>query len=217
MSGVRVGGVWKTPTTTSVRVGGVWKTASVVSVKVGGVWKTTTLGGAPPPVIEYVSTGVFEVANTQDGIYTTSLVSGSGSVTQSTVNGKRRFTLSGANSRFSITFSYAAGAPQSVASFMERKAYEYSCREVPYTCCSACNCRTEGADCFCVAPDADGCPPGTSPNGQCGCGGATPCMGGSIGTVVCDTCCSTCFETVCDVLIDQPGYINSGTEWYKVT
>lgn len=217
MSGIKIGGAWKTPTTTSVKIGGTWRTASVVYAKIGGVWRTTTLGGAPPPVLSYVSTGVFEVSNTTAGVYTATLVSGSGSATQSTVNGKVRFTLSGVNSRFSVTFAYASGAPQSVPDYMERKAYTYSCRSVPYSCCGSCNCRLEGGDCYCSAPVNGGCPPGTSPNGQCGCGGGTPCMGGSIGTVVCDTCCSTCYNTYCDVLIDQPGYTNSGTEWYKVS
>lgn len=216
MSGVKVGGVWKTPTTTSVKVGGVWKTASVVSVKVNGVWKTTTLGGAPPPVMTYVTTGVFEVSNTTAGIYTATLVSGSGAITQSTVNGKVRFTLSGTNSRYAITFAYAEGAPQSAPDYVERKAYSYSCREVSYSCSYSCNCVTTPSNCYCSAPVNGSCPPGTSPNGQCGCGGATPCMGGTIGGTSCQTCTGTCTNTVCDVLIDQPGYTNSGTEWYRV-
>jgi hypothetical protein len=223
MSGVRVGNAWKTASNASVRVGGAWKTVSTVSVRVGGAWKVSTLGTAPPPIITYVSTGVFEVANTDlTGVYTTTLLTGSGTANQSTFNNKRRFSLTSENARFSVTFSYAAGAPQSSPGFMERLAYTYSCRlGAPYSCnCGPCNCRTEGGNCFCVAPDANGCPPGTSPNGQCGCGSTfpnLPCMGGSIGTFVCDTCCGTCQDQICDVLIDQPGYINSTTEWYKVT
>lgn len=214
MSAVKVGGVWKTPSTAFVKINGVWKTVSTVSVKTGGAWKVTTLGGAPAPELAYVSTGVFEVTNTDlTGVYTTTLVSGSGTVTQSTVSGKRRFTISGTNARFSVTFSYAAGSPQSAPDFMERKSYTFSCRQVPYSCCSSCNCRLEGGNCYCVpGPCTGGCPA----SGQCGCGGANPCTCGSIGTVVCDSCCSTCYNEVCDVLIDQPGYTNSGSEWYKV-
>lgn len=208
MSGVKIGGAWKIPTTTSVKVGGAWKTASVVSVKVGGAWKTTTLGGAPPPVMTYVTTGVFEVSNTTDGIYTATLVSGAGTATQSTVNGKVRFTLSGANARFAITFAYAVGAPQSVPDYIERKAYTYSCRQEGYECCSGCNC---------YPVCSGGCSSDSSCGGygQCGCSGASPWFCGTV-SVVCSTCCTTCYREVCDVLISQPGYTNSGTEWYKV-
>jgi len=219
MSGVKVGGVWKTPASAAVKVGGVWKTVATSSVKVGGTWRTSTLGSAPAPIIAYISTGVFEVTNTADtGVYTPTLISGGGSANSSTVAGKRRYTLTNTTARFSLTYSYAAGAPQSAPDFMERRPYTYSCRDAPYTCCSPCNCRNEGGNCYCTGPDPNtgGCPAGTSPNGQCGCGGGAPCMGGSIGTTVCDDCCSTCYETVCDVLIDQPGYTNSGSEWYKV-
>ena len=220
MSGVKVGGVWKTPASAAVKVGGVWRTAATTSVKVGGVWRTTTLGSAPMPEITYVSTGIFEVSNTEStGVYTATLVSGSGTATPSTVAGKHRYTLSSANARFALTYQYAAGSPVSAADFMERKAYTYSCRTVPATCYNPCNCRNEGGNCYCVGPDPNtgGCPAGTSPNGQCGCGGGSPCMGGSIGTTVCDQCPYDCSYQVCDVLIDQPGYTNSGTEWYKVS
>lgn len=214
MSAVKIGGVWKTPSTAFVKVGGVWKTVSTVSTKVGGSWKISTLGGAPAPELAYVSTGVFEVTNSDlTGVYTTTLVSGSGTVTQSTVGGKRRFTISGDTARFAVTFSYAVGSPQSAPDYMERKKYSYSCRTVSQTCYQSCNCRLEGGNCYCApGPCAANCPP----NGQCGCTGATPCQCGSIGTVVCDSCPYDCSYQDCDVLINEPGYTNSGTEWYKV-
>jgi hypothetical protein len=44
-------------------------------------------------------------------------------------------------------------------------------------------------------------------------------MYGTIGYVVCDTCYYDCSYQVCDVLINQTGngYINNGSEWYKIT
>ena len=85
---------------------------------------------------------------------------------------------------------------------------------VPQSCCNSCNCRLEGSTCYCTPGPCGG---GCSANGQCGCGGANPCMCGSIGTVVCDCCSYDCSYPVYDVLINQPGYTNNGTQWYKVT
>lgn len=208
MSGVKVGGVWKTPSTASVKVGGTWKTVGAVSVKVGGTWKLTTLGSAPAPEIAFVSPGVFEVTNTMNGVYTTTLVSGSGTVTQSTVDGKRRFTIDGTTARFAVTFSYAAGGPQSAPDYMERKPYAYSCRQEGYSCCSGCNCQAVCSG-SCSSNPADG------GYGQCGCGGSSPWFKGTV-SVQCQTCCSTCYREVCDVLINEPDYQNSGSDWYKV-
>lgn len=217
MSGVKVGGVWRTPATVSVKVAGAWRTAATVSVKVGGAWHVSTMGGAPAPVMTYVSAGVFEVSNTEAGVYTATLVSGSGTATQTTVGGKIRFTLSEKTARFSVTFAYAVGAPQSQPDYMERKEYAHSCRTVPETCGSPCNCSLVGSNCYCVAPGPSGCPAGTTPNNECGCAGtSTPCMGGSIGHIECQICYSDCSYEVCDVLINEPDYTNSGSEWYKV-
>ena len=172
------------------------------------------------PVMAYFSTGVFSISNYNPTlIYTATLTTGSGTATLNTSTG--RYTLSGADSRFSVVAKYGAGAPESTADFMERNAYSYSCRTVSggQTCVS-CNCGLVGGNCYCAAPGPSGCPAGTTPNGQCGCGGGTPCMGGSIGTVVCGSCCTNNPPvTVCDVFIDESsgGYTNSGTEWYKVS
>ena len=174
------------------------------------------------PVMAYFSTGVFSISNYNPAlVYVATLTTGSGTATLNTSTG--RYTLSGADSRFSVVAKYGAGAPESTADFMERNAYSYSCRTVDGgQSCSSCNCRLEGGNCGCSPPDPNtgGCPPGSSPNGQCGCGGSHPCMYGSIGTVVCDSCCTpNPPTTVCDVFIDESsgGYTNSGTEWYKVS
>lgn len=99
----------------------------------------------PPPAMLYHSTGKFRI----DGysptlVYTATLVSGSGTAALDPVTGI--FTLSGANSRFSVTSRYAPSAPESEQRFIERKAYTYytesytfptTCtgtRSVPYDC-----------------------------------------------------------------------------------
>jgi hypothetical protein len=214
MSGARIGGEWKTPSIVYTKVGGQWKIVGQSFTKVSGTWRTTTFGSPPPsPVMSYVSTGVFSISNYDPTLtYTATLISGSGTATFNASNG--RYTLSSTNARFSVTSRYAPSAPASDPDFMERKSYTYSCRTVPQTCYSSCNCRLEGGNCYCVAGP---CPGNCPPNGQCGCGGAFPCTCGSIGTVVCDSCPYDCSYTVCDVLINQPGYTNSGTEWYKVS
>jgi len=213
MSGVKVGGVWKTPASAAVKVGGVWRTVASSSVKVGGAWRTSTLGSAPAPVIAYISTGVFEVTNTADtGVYTPTLISGGGTANVSTVDGKRRYSLTSVDARFSLTYSYAAGAPQSAPAFMERREYNYSCRENPYECCVGCQPCSVTCSGGCSGSP---CPPGVGQGyGECGC----PTYYCGTITVNCSTCCSTCYgDPICDELIDEPGYINSTTEWYKVT
>jgi len=218
MSGVKVGGVWKTPASAAVKVGGVWRTVATSSVKVGGVWRTSTLGSAPAPIIAYITTGVFEVTNTADtGVYTPTLLTGGGSANPSTVGGKRRYTLTSTSARFSLTYSYAAGSPQSAQGFMERKPYEYTYADYPATCYNPCNCTTVGYTAYCIAGP---CPAGCPANGQAGCGTTQPnepCMCGSLGTQSCESCPYACTDRRYDVLINQPGYINSTTEWYKVT
>lgn len=212
MSGIKINDAWVQPTSIYVKVDGQWKILSNTSAKVDGVWKTTTFGSSPPkPTVSYVSTGLFAL-NTFDPslTYVATLVSGSGTATLNTING--RYTISGADCRFKVDISYVPGSP-ATSVYMERKSYTYSCRDVTYT--YGCNCRLVGGDCSCVE-----CRNGGSDNGQCGCTGYFPngqkkCMVGSIGTVVCDTCTGCC-NSVCDVLINQTGYTNSGSEWYKV-
>ena len=217
MSGIKVSGNWKDPSVVYYKHDDQWKTVAQTFIKVNGVWKITSLGGPPPsPIMSYVSTGLFSISNYDPTLtYTAALVSGSGTATFSSSNG--RYTLSGANSRFSITSRYAPGTTESDPDYMERKSYTYSCRTVARTCYTSCNCSLVGGNCYCGPPGPSGCPAGSTPNGQCGCGGAYPCMYGSIGTVVCQSCPYACNYTVCDVLINQPGYTNSGTEWYKVS
>jgi len=170
-----------------------------------------------PPIMAYVTTGQFSISNYNPTlIYVATLTTGSGTATLNTSTGI--YTLSGSNSRFSVVAKYGAGAPDSDQDFMERKAYEYSCRTVSQTCCNTV-CIQE-CSCGCTGPDGSGgCPPGTSPNGQCGCGseGRPPCMFGCIGCQTYGQSCYDCSYTVCDVLINQPGYTNSGAEWYKVS
>lgn len=214
MSGVKVGGVWKTPASAAVKVGGVWRTVASSSVKVGGVWRTSTLGSAPAPIIAYISTGVFEVTNTAStGVYTPTLLTGGGTPEVSTVGGKRRYQLTGVDARFSLTYSYAAGAPQSAPAFMERREYNKSCRPNPYECCPS--CPPCGYTCSGYCTGGEPCPPGSGQGFQeCGC----PTFFCGTITTWCSSCCTTCYgEPICDVLINEPGYINSTTEWYKVT
>jgi hypothetical protein len=162
------------------------------------------------PVMAYFSTGVFSISNYNPAlVYVATLTTGSGTATLNTSTG--RYTLSGADSRFSVVAKYGAGAPESTADFMERNAYSYSCRNVE-TCVSCCCSVTCGGYC-----SGTPCPPGVGQGyNECGCGGATAYYCGSI-TVTCGQSCST--SQVCDVFIDESsgGYINSGTEWYKVS
>lgn len=212
-------GEWKNTGTVYAKISGTWRIVGETFAKIDGVWRRTTLGAPPDaPIMEYVSTGVFEISNydpelTYEAIFKTG---SGGTAILNTSNGI--YTLSGPNSGFDVVSRYASGTPGSSPGYMERKAYRYSCRDVPYTCCDTC-CSTVGS-CSCSPPDpaTGGCPPGTSPNGQCGCGGDTPCMAGTVPTVQCVSCnCRTCTRQVCDVLINEPGYTNSGSEWYKVS
>jgi hypothetical protein len=124
MSGVRIGGAWKTPAVVSVKIGGVWKTASSVSCKIGGVWKTTTLGSAPAtPTLSHTAAGQFTITNYDSSlVYTLALVSGSGTATRVGAV----VTLSATTARFSITAAYASGAPVSGFGYMQRTPYTYT-------------------------------------------------------------------------------------------
>jgi hypothetical protein len=221
MASIKINGEWRTQGASFVKIDGSWKRMSRSFVKINGVWRDSTFGSPPnKPTMTYVSTGVFAISQYDPTLFYEAIfkTGSGGTATLNTSNG--RYTLSGANSGFDVVARYALNSLPSLPGYMERKSYRYSCRIVPQQCCGGCNCRLEGGNCFCAPPGPDGCPPGTTPNGQCGCGNTfpdLPCMGGSIGTVVCDTCCSDCSYQVCDVLIDEPGYINSGTEWYKVS
>ena len=216
MSGIKVSDEWKTPSVIYYKDNDQWKIVAQTLVKVNGVWKITTFGSPPAsPIMSYVSYGVFSISNYDSTLtYAATLLTGSGTATLNTSTGV--YTLSSTNSRFSVTSAYAVGATTSDPDFMERKAYTYSCRTVPQTCCQTC-CIVPGY-CYCGPPGPSGCPARSTPNGQCGCGGAVPCMYGTISCQQYGACnCYNCSYTVCDVLINQPGYTNSGSEWYKVS
>jgi hypothetical protein len=171
-----------------------------------------------PPIMAYVTTGQFSISNYNPTlIYVATLTTGSGTATLNTSTGI--YSLSGANSRFSVLAKYGAGAPDSDLDFMERKQYEYTYRDAATTC-SRTVCLKE-CSCGCSAPDPStgGCPPGTSPNTQCGCGqeGRPPCMFGCIGCEQEGPESYPCTERIYDVLVQEPGYIDSGVEWYKVS
>ena len=221
MSAIRVNGQWKTPSIVYARVEGQWKIVGQSYSKVDGLWRQTTFAGPPTkPTMSYVSTGVFQISPYNPTlVYEAIFTTGSGgSATLNTSNG--RYTLNGENSGFNVVARYATGAPSSLAGYMERKKYNFSCRDIFGTCCDT--CCIEQHTCYCSGPDPNtgGCPAGCSPNGQCGCDGSPgrQCMCGSIGCKTTGPCnCRTCkVGETCDVLINEPNYINSGTEWYKV-
>ena len=170
------------------------------------------------PIMAYFSNGVFSISNYNATlVYVATLTTGSGTATLNTSTGK--YTLSGADSRFSVVAKYGAGAPESTADFMERNAYSYSCRTVSggQTCVS-CNCYLDAGCGGCIASPGQ-CPGGQLQSyGQCGCPGYM-CWTYYNGTV-CGSCCTNNPDyQVCDVFIDESsgGYTNSGTEWYKVS
>lgn len=124
MSGVKVGGSWRTPAVTYVKVAGVWRTVATVSVKVAGTWRTSTFADPPakPTLNHHTTAGQFIITNYSPSlIYTATLVSGSGSATLNTSTGV--YTLSSQNARFSVTAKYAAGTSESTAGYMERAQY----------------------------------------------------------------------------------------------
>jgi hypothetical protein len=213
----KINGTWRSQGFTSVKIGGQWRTIARSFIKVDGVWRTAGLGSPPEkPVIVYHSTGQFRISNYNSSLNYQTIYSSGPGTNPSFNTSTGIYSLPDRNSAFFVSAAYAVGAPRSVEGYMERKAYRYSCRDIFGTCCDT--CCVQQCNCGCAAPDANGCPPGTSPNGQCGCGGATPCMFGCIGCLQFAECnCRTCkIGEVCDVLINEPGYTNSGTEWYKV-
>jgi len=214
MSGVRVSGAWRTPAITSVKVAGTWRTAATVSVKINGVWRLSTFAGPPskPTMSFQNSTPQFSITNYSPSlVYAAIPSSGSGTATLNTSTGV--YTISGGSSQyyFNVTARYAIGAPESLPGFMERKPYSFSCRQVTYTQAYGCNCGLVGGNCYCVD-----CATGGVKSNQCGCTAPNVCTVGSIGTVVCQTCYQqVCCSTICDVLINEPGYTNSGGAWWR--
>ena len=99
----------------------------------------------PPPVINYLSTGKFNIDKYNSKlIYTPTLVTGSGNANLNNETGV--FTFTSTDARFSVTSRYALSAPESDSRFMEIKSYTYfdqtytfptTCtgtRSVPYDC-----------------------------------------------------------------------------------
>lgn len=108
MSGVRVGGTWRTPAITSVKVAGTWRTVSTMSVKVAGTWRTSSFAGPPPvPTLAYTAQGTFTITNYDPTLTYT--------VTGATRSGSQ---LTGISSGATIKTAYSPGAPQSAARTM---------------------------------------------------------------------------------------------------
>jgi hypothetical protein len=218
MSGIKVNGEWRTPGLVHAKVDNTWRIGATTHAKVDGVWRITTFGAPPPkPQVSYFTTGTFAINYNPTLVYEAIRVSGGGSASFNATNGT--YFLSDVNSAYNIVARYAVGAPASDPGYMERKAYGFSCRDITGTCCD--RCCVEQCSCGCLPPGPNGCPEGSSPNGQCGCGTTLPdlpCMFGCVGCIREEDCnCRSCVTgTICDVLINEPGYTNSGTEWYKI-
>lgn len=217
MSAIRVDNAWKTPSIVYAKVAGEWRIVGETFAKINGVWKSTTFASPPDrPIMTYVSTGVFQISNYDPTLtYETIFKTGSGSASFNSSNG--RYTLSGTNSGFDVIARYVSGSPASAAGYMERKAYRYSCRQVSYTESFGCNCFLDAAIGCCGDFNCRPCPPGmTGSWRQAGC--KTFMCWAYYNGVVCSTCTRTvCCRTICDVLINEPGYTNSGLEWYKAS
>lgn len=122
MSGPKIDGVWKTPSSVYAKINGEWKIAAQTYSKIDGEWKETTLSSPPAkPTLNWYSTGKFIIVGYDSSlVYEESLVSGSGTAILDTSTGI--YTLSGANSAFNVVAKYAIGALPSSPAYMERKA-----------------------------------------------------------------------------------------------
>ena len=122
MSAIKINGQWKTPSVVYAKVEGQWKIVGQAYSKVDGLWRQTTFASPPArPVMQYVSTGVFQITGYNSSlVYEAQFVNGSGSASLNTSNG--RYTLNGVNSAFNVVARYGVGAPASEAGYMERKA-----------------------------------------------------------------------------------------------
>jgi hypothetical protein len=211
MSAIRVNGQWKTPSIVYARVEGQWKIVGQAYSKVDGLWRQTTFASPPTkPIMSYVSTGVFQISNYNSTlIYEAVFRVGSGSASFNSSNG--RYTLNGENSGFDVVARYATGAPASLAGYMERKKYSFGFRDVIGQCCSS------GGPCSTVCNGSCSTNPDSGGYGQCGCVAPAIWFNGTVDVSCPPQICNPCVVgRVQDVLINEPGYINSGTEWYKV-
>jgi len=204
MSGVKVGGVWRTTGNTYVKVGGVWRTVATVSVKTGGVWHNTDFTVPPAaPIMGWVSYGIFNVTNPVAGaVYTPTLISGGAGASWD--EGNKRFTLSSTVARFSVTAGWGAtstGIPQSAPDYMDRQARTVDSVWIDFSQCSnPCgNCRTD------VNPHT----------WSCGCGsGCNDSGGGQWGDCICR---GPGYWTYPDHSYAGAGYTDGGSEWWKVS
>lgn len=166
---------------------------------------TTFLATPAKPTLTYVgTTGRFRINNYNASfIYTLSagtraadIVTLPGANTSATVSAQ---SFSGGDS--SPSTSYA----QKSASFTPDTRYSYPCGTACDTC-QYCGCECGGGGC--------GCYPGASQSwGQCGCPG-TMCWYGSYS---CNCRTVYCSGGSAPALINEPGYIWSGAEWYQIT
>lgn len=86
--------------------------------------------GTAPVMARGTGTGLFAISEYNPAlVYTATNVSGGGTATLNTTTGV--YTVSAANSRWSIVARYAPGLPASPQGFMERKAYTYTCNYGP--------------------------------------------------------------------------------------
>lgn len=165
----------------------------------------------PVPLLTHSPTqaGYFTITNYEPTKYTYTRTDGI-AITSSTV------ILSGSSANTIVRSTSPKGFSKST--YIEVAPYEYDCRKVA-DLCSPCGCYNPGW-CTCLAPDAGGCPEGSTPNGQCGCGNTYPDYPCFIGEILPDVCpdeCCTAQPDKCDVLKNKPGYINHESgEWYRV-
>ena len=165
------------------------------------------LSAPSAPIMDHhTSIGQFIVTNPAPSlVYTTTLVSGSGAANFNSSTGV--FTLTGVNSRFSVTAGYASTAPQSAADFMERMAYtSYNDPVCSDNCapayhwpngCGGPNCCNANNNCW--GP--------SSVDGNCAADG-TICCGGSRG----QTCSDRFIKNA-----TPSGYTDSYGEWWRVS
>ena len=200
MSGIKVGGSWKTPAITSVKVGGVWKTAATSYVKVGGAWKVSDLAGPPAvPNLTYTADNQYTITN-----YNSSLVY---ALTNSTRSGS---VITVSSNTATITAAYAVGAPASAPRTMSTLPNERVLL-YPGTGYGSTGCGPRGDIC---------CPDGQIQNtagAQCGgapgtqgdfCDGACP--GDCFGTFV------TCYNWYW-TNYTSAGYVLYGSHWGKAS
>lgn len=174
---------------------------------------TTFLATPATPTLSYLgSTGRFTISNYNSAFTYT--------VTSGTRSGST-LTLPSNSSTANVSAVSFSGGSSSASRTYQNKPFAYSCRTIPGgQSCQTC-CIVPGY-CYCGPPGpSGGCEGGSSPNGQCGCGGSVPCMYGTISCQQTGSCnCVTIPDSqVCDVLISETGngFTNGGSEWYKIT